>query len=235
MQVTNAGSVPKVIAAKGRRSFLYRPTSSPVRCMASAALPPFPQISSLPPLRRLAAQRSTAHSNPPSNSRRVASIARDSSNESVKLLILVFSLTRPQRPLVYRPWPRKAPLYRQYALQAWRAQRCMPQAPAAMPLCVAPAALAPKSDRRGASQGRQSQSVPGSRHPPISPMRVPASCRRWLQSGGQPHLPFPQPAPPELHLPTDRSVGPSGYASDSFPVDPQFGAHRSPPFLSPLF
>src|ERR1017187_7308492 len=200
MQVTNAGSVPKVIAAKGRRSFLYRPTSSPVRCIASAALPPFPQISNLPPPPRLAAQRSTARSSPPSNSRSEASVARDSSNESVKLLILIFSLTRPQRSLVCRPWPRKALLYRQCALPASRAQRCTPQATAATLLCAAILWLASAADRQGASQAHQSQSVPGLRHPPISPMRVPASCRRWLQSGGQPHLPFPQPAPYPLLL-----------------------------------
>src|SRR5687767_8493329 len=55
--VMTEGSVVRAMAARAGRSRRKRPTSSPARCWASAAEPPLPKVSTLPPARRLAAMR----------------------------------------------------------------------------------------------------------------------------------------------------------------------------------
>src|SRR3954454_25340435 len=49
MAVRIEESVVKAMAGKPRRSLTNRPTNSAARCCASAALPPLPQKSNLPP------------------------------------------------------------------------------------------------------------------------------------------------------------------------------------------
>src|SRR5581483_630614 len=62
MHVTTEGSTLSAIAESGRRSRANRPTSSPVRCCASAALPPFPNEMTRPPCSYASISRRAAFS-----------------------------------------------------------------------------------------------------------------------------------------------------------------------------
>src|SRR5437016_6617671 len=60
-------SVVKASAASGARSVSNRLTSSAAKCCASAAEPPLPQASALPPLRRQSASSALARATGPAS------------------------------------------------------------------------------------------------------------------------------------------------------------------------
>src|ERR671930_1587273 len=83
MQVTTDGSTLSASAASGRRSRLNRPTSSPTRCWASAALPPLPNASTRPPRSYAATINRAASSTPGRSSSTRATSAACSASASV--------------------------------------------------------------------------------------------------------------------------------------------------------
>src|SRR5436305_11422357 len=82
MRVSADESTERDCAGSGRRSRLYRPTSSSAKCAASADEPPFPKVYTRPPFANVEIRRRAASSTSGSSSSTRASSARWSATAS---------------------------------------------------------------------------------------------------------------------------------------------------------